>query len=98
MGLALSSGLVAATAATVLCTGKCILSGVVAISDGTNTATVTVYDNASTASGTVLAQVTSPAGQGTNSISFVTPIRADNGLVIAVTGTGTPNGILYFGA
>ena len=96
-GLAKSSGLITATAAQAIASGKCILSGVVVISDNTNVATVTVYDNASAASGTVLAKVTATSTTGANSIAFVTPIQAQDGLTVAVTGTGS-SGIVYYGA
>lgn len=96
-GLAKSSGLISTTAATVITTGKAILSGITVITDNTNTATVTVYDNASAASGTVLAKVTATSTTGANSIAFVTPVMAENGLVISVTGTGS-TGIVYYGA
>jgi hypothetical protein len=99
MGLSISSGLINATAAQQISVGKSILSGIVAVSDNNNPATITVYDNDSgTASGTVLAKLTATLTTGANSVAFVTPIRADLGLVVSVTGTGTPQGLVYYGA
>lgn len=101
MGTALSSGLVAVTSATqVGHTGKQKLNSITAIGDGTNAATVTVYDNGSAAaSGTVLAQavVAASTTNRTVSIVFNTPVRADNGLVIVVAGTGAQGHITYGG-
>lgn len=92
-----SSGSIAAGAANVVIAQGTLLRGVMAISDGTNAATVILYDNASAASGTVLAKVVATSTQGTNTILFPAPIKADNGIVAAITGTGTPTGIVYHG-
>jgi hypothetical protein len=97
MGLAISSGALGA-GTTVIHAGKGILSGVMVISDNTNPATITVYDNATTGSGTVLAKCTATTTTGANSIAFVTPVRADNGLTVVVTGTGAPTGLIYYGS
>lgn len=97
MGLAISSGILT-VGTTVITTGKAILSGVMVVSDSTNAATVTVYDNATTGSGTVLAKCTATTTTGANSIAFVTPVRADNGITVVVTGTGNPQAIVYTGA
>ncbi len=96
-GLAKSSGLVAATAATAVMAQPTILSGVTAISDGTNDATVIVYDNASAASGTVLAKVYADSTVGSNTVIFATPVKAEAGITISVTGTNS-GGIVYYGA
>jgi hypothetical protein len=99
MGLSISSGLINATPATQISTGKSILSGVTVITDNTNPATITVYDNGSgTASGNVLAKLSATVTTGANSLAFVTPIRADLGIVVSVTGTGSPQGIIYYGS
>ena len=98
MGLAVSSGVIPVTSATVINVGKSILSGITVITDNVNTATVTVYDNnTASASGTVLAKATATSTTGANSIAFVTPIRADLGLVVSVTGIGA-QGIIYYGS
>lgn len=96
MANSVSSGLISATAATTIAVGRNSLTGVTAIGDGTNIATVTVYDSASGATGTILARVLAPA-TGSNSIDFGIPVKCEGGLVIAVTGTGTPTGIVHFG-
>jgi hypothetical protein len=96
-GRSRSSGLLAA-GTTVVSTGANTLSGVVVITDVVNPATITVYDNASAASGTILARLTATSTTGANSLALVTPIRAENGLTVSITGTGTPTGIIMYGA
>ena len=96
-GRARSSGLLSAGTTTVSNTAN-TLSGVIVLSDTVNTATITVYDNASAASGTVLAKLTATVNTGANSLALVTPIRAENGLTVVVAGTGTPTGIILYGA
>ena len=97
-GRSRSSGLLSAGTNNVVGRTSTI-SGVTAISDSTNVATVTVYDNASgAASGTILAKVNATVNTGSNSIALVTPIRAEYGIVVVVSGTGTPQGIVYYEA
>ena len=96
-GRARSSGLLSAGTTTVSNTAN-TLSGVIVLSDAVNTATITVYDHASAASGTVLAKLVAPVGTGANSLALATPIRAENGLTVVVAGTGTPTGIILYGA
>jgi hypothetical protein len=99
MASSVSSGLIGATAATQVATGRQLLNGLIVISDNVNPATVMVYDNGSgAASGTVLAKLTATVNTGANSLAIVDPIRAENGLVVAVTGTGTPQAIILYGA
>lgn len=95
-GLALSSGLLAAGTTTVY-QGKGVLSAVHAISDSTNVATVTVYDGLS-AAGTILAKVNGTVNTGSNAAVFTTPIRCDIGITVVVSGAGTPQGIVHYGA
>jgi hypothetical protein len=79
--------------------GKGVISAVHAVSDGTNVATVTLYDNASgDTSGNVLAKINGSVTTGSNGAIWTTPIRCDVGLTMVVSGTGTPQGIVYFGA
>ena len=96
---ALSSGLLSAGTVQVGQPGRQYLSGVTIVTDNTNIATITVYDNGSgVASGTVLAKLTATVTTGANSLAFVTPVRAENGLVVVIAGTGAPQGIVYYGA
>ena len=96
-GRARSSGLLN-SGTTVVSSGAQTLSGVIVLSDSVNPATITVYDNASAASGTILARLTATVNTGANSLALVTPIRAENGLVVSITGTGTPTGLILYGA
>ncbi len=97
-GTAQSSGLKAAGTYQIF-VGRGVISAVHAISDGTNVATVTVYDNASgDTSGNVLAKVNGSVTTGSNGALFTTPVRCDIGCTVVVAGTGTPQGIVHFGA
>lgn len=97
-GTAISSGLKAAGTYQITL-GKGILSALHAISDGTNVATVTAYDNAAgDTSGVVLAKVNGSVTTGSNGVILTTPVRFDLGLVIVVAGTGAPQGIVHTGA
>ena len=97
-GSAQSSGLKTAGTYQVFL-GRGIVSAVHAISDGTNVATVTVYDNAAgDTSGDVIAKVNGSVTTGSNGAYFTTPVRCNLGCVIVVAGAGTPQGIVHFGA
>lgn len=89
-----SSGL--KTADAVIQTGRNRINAITLIADGTNAASVVVYDNPSAASGLVLAKVTALAGEGTVHVIFENPVVAENGLYADVTGTGAGY-IVYFG-
>lgn len=88
MSTAKSSGLIAAST-TVVKAAASRLNSVSAISDGTNIATVVVYDNASAGTGTVLAKAVATANCPTVAVSFKNPVRADNGITVVVSGTGS---------
>lgn len=57
--------------------------------------TCIVYDNATTNSGTVVAQVNNTANTTTVYYEFTTPIRCLKGAYVALTGTGA-NAILHY--
>ncbi len=97
-GTAISSGLRNAGTFQIT-TGRGVLSAVHAVSDGTNVATVTVYDNdTGNTSGTVLAKVNGSVTTGSNGAIWTTPIRYEFGVTMVVSGTGTPQGLCYYGA
>lgn len=81
-----SSGLKAASA--VIHARSAVVTSVIAEGDGTNAATVIVYDNASAASGTVLAKAIVPSGVRTIQLAFDSPIVASNGIYLSLAGTG----------
>lgn len=89
-----SSGLKTADAA-IAATGA-RLHGVMVISDATNVASVVIYDNASAASGTVLAKLSIPANTtAPQYVIFNHPITANLGIYADVSGTGA-NYIVYY--
>jgi hypothetical protein len=94
MTSSISSGLKSADAA--ICTYKNRINAVTLITDGTNAASVVLYDNASAASGTVLAKVTASGAQNTVHVIFDNPVLAQSGVYADVTGTGAEY-IVYFG-
>jgi hypothetical protein len=93
---ATSSGIISSSQALVpasSATGYVVKTGVLfslsAFADGTNAATVTIYDNESAASGTILAQVIVKAGDRMNTINLPNSgVIFNSGLYIAVSGTG----------
>jgi len=91
---AISSGLKAAD--TLIYTGRGTLNGVVVNTDGTNAATLTLYDNTS-ASGNVLAQMIVAGADRTNALLFNLAVRCNNGIYADVTGTGATYTV-YYGA
>lgn len=65
------------------------LHSVILEGDGTNACSVIIYDNASAASGTVLAKVLLPASGDTfTQFSLDRGVVALNGLYLDITGTG----------
>lgn len=85
-----SSGSIAVTAGTAVRTRPCKLHGSVLIPAAADS-TITIYDNASAASGTILLKVSTIAtlaGGSTASPQLPAPIEAKNGLFVVVTGTG----------
>ena len=58
------------------------------VTTGLSAAAVTIYDNASTNSGTILDVIPASSAAGAKG-SFAKPIRAKNGLYASFGGTGT---------
>lgn len=93
MNSCLSTGLI--TSSAVVSTHKDYLNGLLVVTDGTNTATVIVYDNASAASGTILAKLVVAGASNTSSFLPVRGIQASNGLYVSISGTGAAAQVLY---
>jgi hypothetical protein len=91
---AISSGIKAAD--TLIYTGRGTLNGLTVYTDGTNAATVTLYDG-TTAAGNILTQVIVAGADRTESVIFNLAVRCLNGIYADVTGTGATY-IVYFGA
>lgn len=89
-----SSGLKSADA--VIATGRNRINAVTLITDGTNAGNVVVYDNASAASGLVVAKVSGSGAQNTVHVIFENPVICEDGIYADVTGTGA-NYIVYYG-
>jgi len=89
-----SSGLKAADA--VIQTGRNRINAITLLGDGTNAASVIVYDNASAASGVVLAKVTALAATRFTHVLFENPVVAEYGIYADVSGTGAEY-IIYYG-
>lgn len=89
-----SSGLKNADA--VIATGRNRINAVSLLGDGTNAASVIIYDNASAASGTVLAKVTALATARFTHVIFENPVVAEDGLYADVSGTNAEY-IVYYG-
>ena len=89
-----SSGL--QTADTVIQTGRNRINAITLLGDVTNAASLVVYDNASAASGTVLAKITALATERFIHVIFENPVVAEDGIYADVTGTGAEY-IVYFG-
>lgn len=90
----ISSGALASGSTTVLFTGHNFLNTIVVNSDGTNTATVTVYDNTA-ASGKVLVSFSVSGANLNGAFEPKFPIRADTGLTVVVAGTGATAYVMY---
>lgn len=76
------------TADTAILASSGYLCSVIVEGDGTNAASVIIYDNASAASGTILAKILVDAGLVYESYTPSAPIVAKNGIYADVTGTG----------
>lgn len=94
MGSSRSSGLKTADAA--IQAQRSRVNAVTLLTDGTNAASVVLYDNPSAASGSVLAKVTAAGAQNTVHVLFENPVFAETGIYADVTGTNAEY-IVYFG-
>lgn len=94
MASSCSSGL--KTADAVISAGRNRINAITLLGDGTNAASLILYDNASEASGVVLAKVTQLATARLTHILFDNPVFAENGIYADVTGTGAEY-IVYYG-
>lgn len=90
----ISSGLL--TTSTALATGRNRINAVCLMTDLTNTASYVIYDNASAASGKVVAKGHLAAGGDMIHSNFSHPVLVENGIYVAITGTNAEV-IVYFG-
>lgn len=94
MATAISSDLLTTTT-TVVSFGS-YLNSIQVLTDGTNAATVTVFNNTA-ASGVVVAKIIVPGASSYNGISFHVPVRCDIGITVQVSGTGAAAIITHSG-
>lgn len=80
-----SSGLKSSSG--VILNRPCAIHAVTVI-DAAAAATLIIYDNATTNSGTVIAQVNATVSASANAVVFNHPIECNNGAYAAVTGSG----------
>jgi|SRR5208337_4390805 len=86
------------TSSGLIATGPGYYCGIKVNTDGTNGATVIVYDNTA-ASGTIIDPstiYTTSASQRTASMQFNTPLLFNNGLYVSITCSGTASVTVYY--
>lgn len=93
MATSISSGVL--NADTLLWTGRNRVNAITVLTDGTNAATVELYDN-TTASGTKRVVGKCLGASLINHIIFENPVLFENGIYADVTGTGATF-IVFFG-
>lgn len=79
----------------ILFNGRTLLDGVMVITDGTNPATVILYDNTA-ASGTKVFEAVVAGANNAELFSFNNSIKCDTGLYLDISGTGA-SCIIYRG-
>jgi hypothetical protein len=84
--LAKSSGL--RTTSGVISNRRTIVSGITVNTDGTNAATVILYDNPSAAAGLVVEKIFVPGPQGGRSVVYFPRLNSETGLFISIAGVG----------
>jgi hypothetical protein len=83
------------TADGILATGRALLGAVLVITDGTNAATVILYDNTA-ASGKKVFEAVVAGANNTGFFSFDHKVLCEDGLYLDITGTGA-SCIIYHG-
>lgn len=58
------------------------------LNPGSAACSVTIYDNASAASGNILAQILGVANGASNALPLLSPVFCKNGMTVVVAGTG----------
>ncbi len=87
------------TADAAVCTTKGVFYGLWMVTDGTNSVTVTVYDNASAASGRTIFPTTvlpTASDDRARSVSFDPPIKYNNGIYVDITTSGAATYKIYY--
>ncbi len=89
----ISSGIIASS--SIVYAKPCKLTDLAVYTDGTNQVTVILYDNATTASGTVIGKVVVPGASLNGGLVIPTPVRALDGIYISLSGTGGTAIVFY---
>ena len=84
---AVSTGLISSTEQTRAAAERGVISAIIAIADGTNQATVELFDGTADTD-TLIAKVTVDAGLVHEQLVLPTPVRFTQGLYTKITGTG----------
>lgn len=90
---AISSGIKSGSG--VIIAGPALLTDLSVFTDGSNEATVVLYDNASAASGTELGKIIVLAASKSGGLFIPIPVRALNGIYLSLTGTGASAIVSY---
>lgn len=93
MASSISTGVL--NADTLIWTGRNRVNAITVLTDGTNAATVDLYDN-TTGSGTIRVKSKCVGANLVNHILFDNPVLFENGIYADVTGTGATF-IVFFG-
>lgn len=83
------------TTSTAVVAGRQFFRGVNINTDGTNTATITIYDNATAASGKIIGTFVCPGATLNKDVIFNEPVRVYNGIYAAVAGTGASCNVYF---
>jgi hypothetical protein len=94
MASSISTGVLSAS--TLISTGRNRINAITVLTDGTNTATLSLYDNTS-AAGTVSVKGACVGANLVNHIIFENPVVMENGIYASVTGTGATFIVFYGG-
>lgn len=81
-------------ATVVVCSKPALLCNLI-LNPGSSASSVTVYDNSSTNSGTIVAELNSPANGASLAIQFSIPVFVANGLTAVVAGTSATAEVMY---
>lgn len=80
---------------TLVYTGACFISGIFIGTDGTNPATVTVYDNTAGSGKKICPPIVVAGATGYGGRNVIPMCKADNGIYVSLSGTGAKVSIEY---
>lgn len=89
------------TADAAITTSEGLFHGITVITDATNAVTVSIYDNATAASGTELIPtwtVTTSSTDRVQTYSIIPPVKYYNGVYVDITCSGTVTYMVYYEA